>query len=36
MGLFWGEAKRQQAEKDLSDSFCQFWENDNLISRDAL
>lgn len=38
VGLFsgeWGD-KRQEAEKGSCDSFSQFWENDNLVSCDAL
>lgn len=35
-GSFFGEGKREPAGKGWCDSFSQFWENHNLVSRDAL
>lgn len=35
-GSFFGEGKREQAGEGLCGSFYHFWENHNLVSRDAL
>lgn len=35
-GSFSGEGKREPAEEGLCGSFYHFWENHNLVSRDAL